>query len=232
MFLVDRLILVASVLLLLGIVSSKFSARFGTPVLVLFLALGMLAGSEGIGGIEFENYALAHAIGTLALAVILFDGGLSTPLSSLRAVWKPSLLLATLGVLITAVVTGLAASRILDISLLEGLLLGSIVGSTDAAAVFAILRSGGISLPERLGSTLEVESGSNDPMAIFLTLGCIQVLSGEMDFGIELVGRRAVSGAGERVEFVDLWLGGVDGRERLSGRLRRGNRDWQPPIGL
>src|SRR4029079_6922603 len=114
---IDHLILVGSLLLLLGIASSKFSARLGMPVLVLFLAIGMLAGSEGLGGIEFENYALAHAIGTLALAVILFDVGLSTPMGAVRSVWKPSIFLATVGVLITAIVTGWAASWILGISL-------------------------------------------------------------------------------------------------------------------
>jgi cell volume regulation protein A len=183
MFLVDTLILVTGVLLLLGIASSKFSARIGVPVLVLFLAVGMLAGSEGIGGIEFENYQLAHGIGTLALAVILFDGGLRTPRESIRLAWKPSFVLATAGVLITAFATGAAAAWMLDLSLLEGLLLGSIVGSTDAAAVFATLRYGGVQLSKHLASTLEVESGANDPMAIFLTVGCIQVLSGEMEFG-------------------------------------------------
>lgn len=188
MFLIDTLILTAAVLLLLGIASSKFSARFGVPVLVLFLAVGMLAGSEGIGGIEFENYELAHAIGTFALVVILFDGGLSTPMSSIRSAWRPAFLLATLGVFITAVLTGAAASWILNISPLEGLLLGSIVGSTDAAAVFAILRSGGVSLSERLSSTLEIESGSNDPMAVFLTVACIQLISGNMAFGFALFG--------------------------------------------
>lgn len=177
MFFVDQLILVTGILLLIGILSSKISARVGVPVLVLFLLLGMLAGSEGLGGLEFENYQLAHGIGTLALALILFDGGLSTQFSDVRAVWKPSLLLATWGVLITAVVTGFAASWVLDITLLEGMLLGSIVGSTDAAAVFSILRSGGIGLPKRLQATLEIESGSNDPMAIFLTIGCIEAIA-------------------------------------------------------
>jgi Sodium/hydrogen exchanger family len=110
MFLIDSLILGTGILLLLGIASSKLSNRLGVPVLVLFLVLGMLAGSDGIGGIEFENYRLAHGIGTLALAMILFDGGLSTPISSVRAVWKPAMLLATLGVLITSIVTGLAQS--------------------------------------------------------------------------------------------------------------------------
>jgi cell volume regulation protein A len=187
MFLIDTLILGTGILLLFGIASSKLSSRLGVPVLVLFLIIGMLAGSEGIGGIPFENYRLAHAVGTLALALILFDGGLSTPLSSVRAVWKPALLLATVGVFITAVVTGVAASWILGISLIEGLLLGSIAGSTDAAAVFAVLRSGGVSLPERLKSTLEVESGANDPMAIFMTIGCIEVLMGRMEPGPGLV---------------------------------------------
>lgn len=188
MFLVDAIILITGVLLLLGIVSSKVSARLGVPVLVLFLLLGMLAGSEGIGGLEFENYPLAQGIGTVALAMILFDGGLSTSLASLRIAWKPAMVLATWGVLLTAVITGLAAMWILKISLLEGLLLGSIVGSTDAAAVFAVLRSGGIGLPKRIAAVLEVESASNDPMAIFLTVGCIELLLKKVEFGPELLG--------------------------------------------
>jgi cell volume regulation protein A len=187
MFAVDRLILVAGILLLLGIASSKFSARLGLPVLVLFLGVGMLAGSEGFGGIDFENYTLAHGIGTAALALILFDGGLRTPLSSIRLAWRPSVALATVGVLITSVLTGLAATHILGVSLLEGVLLGGIVGSTDAAAVFAVLRSSGLRLRERLSATLEIESGSNDPMAIFLTVGVLQVLLGRMEMGLELL---------------------------------------------
>ena len=187
MFLIDSLILGTGLLLLLGIASSKLSNRLGVPVLVLFLILGMVAGSEGLGGIPFENYKLAHAVGTLALALILFDGGLSTPISAVQMVWKPALLLATVGVLITAIVTGLAASWILNLTWMEGLLLGSIAGSTDAAAVFAVLRTGGVSLPRRLQSTLEVESGANDPMAIFMTIGCIEVLSGRMELGPSLI---------------------------------------------
>lgn len=183
MFAIDTLLLVAGVLLLLGIISSKISARLGLPVLVLFLLVGMFAGSEGIGGIEFENYRLAHAIGTLALAIILFDGGLGTSMAAIRLSWKPSLLLATFGVLATAVITGAAAAWILEIPLLEGLLLGSIVSSTDAAAVFAILRWGGVGLPKRLTAVLEVESASNDPMAIFLTVGCIELLLGNVSLG-------------------------------------------------
>lgn len=188
MFIIDTIILVAGLLLLLGIVSSKLSTRLGMPVLVLFLVIGMVAGSEGIGGLEFENYRLAHAIGTIALAMILFDGGLGTTVGAIRVSWKPSILLATVGVAVTAGITGAAASWILNISLLEGMLLGSIVGSTDASAVFSILRWGGVGLPKRIAAVLEVESASNDPMAIFLTIGCIELLLGNVTFGPGLLG--------------------------------------------
>ncbi len=187
MFAINTAILVAGILLLLGIISSKFSSRLGMPVLVMFLGLGMLAGSEGIGGIAFEDYSLAYAVGSLALALILFAGGLSTPLKAIQATWRPAGMLATWGVFVTAILTGIAASYILNFSLLQGLLLGSIVGSTDAAAVFAILRAGGIHLRPRLAYTLEVESGSNDPMAIFLTVGLIEVLTGKMALGPSLI---------------------------------------------
>lgn len=183
MFAIDRIIFVGAVLLLIGIASSKFSARLGLPVLVLFLGVGMLAGSEGLGGIDFENYTLAHGIGTVALAIILFDGGLRTSVQSFRMVLAPAVLLATAGVLVTAAITGLAASWIAGFTLLHGLLLGSIVGSTDAAAVFAVLRSKGLNLRERISALLEVESASNDPMAIFLTVGFLQVLLGDVEFG-------------------------------------------------
>ncbi len=183
MFLIDRLILLAAVLLLAGIVSSKFSSRVGLPVLVLFLGIGMLAGEDGIGGIAFDDVTVAHGIGTLALAIILFDGGLQTRWSALRAVWKPSLLLATVGVSVTALVTGLAAAFVLGVSPLVGLLFGSIVASTDAAAVFSILRSQGLHLRTRVAGTLEVESGSNDPMAIFMTVGLLEVLTGRLELG-------------------------------------------------
>ncbi|WP_338411822.1 cation:proton antiporter, partial [Pseudoalteromonas nigrifaciens] len=146
MFLIDQIILLAAVLILLGIVSSKLSARLGLPVLVMFLMVGMLAGEDGPGGIFFDNAAAAHSLGTLALAMILFDGGLQTPLKAIKKVWKPASVLATLGVLITSAVTGVAAAYMLDIPLLQGLLFGAIVGSTDAAAVFALLRNAGIHL--------------------------------------------------------------------------------------
>ncbi|MFG6667029.1 potassium/proton antiporter [Halomonas sp. HNIBRBA4712] len=187
MFLIDKLILLAAVLILVGILSSKLSARLGLPVLVLFLAIGMLTGESGIGGIAFDNPIWAHALGTMALAVILFDGGLQTPAASIKAVWKPASLLATLGVLVTAVITGVAATYILGLSLLEGLLLGAIVGSTDAAAVFSLLRNANIHINKRLKSTLEIESASNDPMAIFLTVGLLEVMVNDMPPGLGLL---------------------------------------------
>ena len=187
MFSVDRLVLIGAVLVLIGVGSSKFSSRVGLPVLVLFVAVGMLAGSDGIGGIEFTDAELAHGIGTVALAFILFDGGLQTSLTSFRRALAPSLTLATVGVLITTLITGAAASYILGIPMLEGMVLGAIIGSTDAAAVFAVLRSKGVHLDERLSSTLEIESGSNDPMAVLLTIGFLEVLAGRMEVGWDFV---------------------------------------------
>ena len=181
MFAIDRLILLTAALLLIGTISSRLSTRLGLPVLVLFVAIGMLAGENGIGRIDFDNYFVAHAIGTVALALILFDGGLQTRTRALRAVWKPAMLLATVGVLVTAAITGAAAAAVLHIPLTVGLLLGSIVASTDAAAVFSVLRLQGLHLRERVAATLEVESGANDPMAIFLTIGLLEWLGGRLD---------------------------------------------------
>src|SRR5690606_33635129 len=187
MFLIDKIILLAAILLLVGIVSSKVSARLGLPVLVLFLLIGMLAGDGGIGGIAFDNALAAHALGSIALALILFDGGLQTPMSSIKQVWKPASVLATIGVAVTAGVTGMAAAYFLGVPPLEGLLIGAIVGSTDAAAVFSLLRNAGIHLNSRLKSTLEIESASNDPMAIFLTVGLLEVLVNGLEPGIGLL---------------------------------------------
>lgn len=208
MIAIESLLLLGGILTLLGILSSKISSHASVPVLVLFLGVGMLAGSEGIGGIEFENYSMAHAVGTLALALILFDGGLRTPLSALRAAWKPAFLMATAGVALTALMTGAAAAWMVGLPLLHGLLLGAIISSTDAAAVFAILRGQGVRLPERLGATLEVESGSNDPMAIFLTVGLIQLITGEMEPGLPLLGFFLLQmGAGALVGLAVGWAG-------------------------
>lgn len=187
MFLIDQIILLAAVLILIGVVSSKVSVRLGLPVLVLFLLVGMLAGESGIGGIAFDNPVAAHALGSLALAFILFDGGLQTSKDSIKEVWKPAAVLATLGVLVTAVITGLVATWVLGLSTLEGLLVGAIVGSTDAAAVFSLLRNAGIHIKQRLKSILEIESASNDPMAIFLTVGLLEVLVNDVSFGMPLL---------------------------------------------
>lgn len=187
MFLIDQILLLAAVLILLGIISSQLSARLGLPVLVLFLIVGMLAGEDGPGGIFFDNAEAAHSLGTLALAMILFDGGLQTPFKAIKLVWKPASTLATFGVLITGIVTGGAAAYILEIPLLQGMLLGAIVGSTDAAAVFSLLRNAGIHLNKKLKATLEIESASNDPMAIFLTVGLLEILVNDLKPGSGLV---------------------------------------------
>lgn len=183
MFLIDHILFLTGLLTFVAIWSSKWSGRLGVPVLVVYLGIGMLAGSEGLGGIEFEEYSLTHAIGTVALAVILFDGGLRTSFESVRAAWKPASILATFGVFVTAVLTGFAAAWALDIPLIYGLLLGSIVSSTDAAAVFLILKKQGLRLKGRLSPVLEIESGSNDPMAVFMTVACIEVIRGNVDDG-------------------------------------------------
>jgi len=187
MFIIDKIILITAVLIIFGILSSKVSARVGLPVLVLFLIVGMLAGEDGPGGVHFDNAQIAHALGSLALAIILFDGGLQTPLTSIKQVWKPASILATLGVLTTSAITGVAAAYILDAPLFYGLLIGAIVGSTDAAAVFSLLRNAGIYINPRLKSTLEVESATNDPMAIFLTVGLLEIMVNDLEPGTGLL---------------------------------------------
>jgi cell volume regulation protein A len=156
---------------------SRASSRFGVPVFLLFLAIGMLAGSEGIGGIFFEDYRLSFRLGTAVLALILFDGGLNTPLSSLRQGLRPALALGTAGVAATAGLMAVGA-HLLGFDWPQALLLGAVVSSTDAAAVFSVLRGSGIQLKKRVGATLELESGLNDPMAVILTLGFTELLAG------------------------------------------------------
>lgn len=173
----NTIILVIGVLLLASIYASLLSSRVGMPLLLAFLGLGMLVGEQQLGGILFEDIKSAHLIGSLALAVILFDGGMRTEVNTFRVGLRPALLLSTFGVLISTAITGLAAAWAFGFSLVEGLLIGAIVGSTDAAAVFALLRNQGIALKERVGATLEIESGSNDPMAIFLTIVLVEALS-------------------------------------------------------
>ncbi len=174
---IEQILLGVALLLLLSIVASKASGRLGVPALVIFMIIGMLSGSEGPGKIYFDNFAQAQSLGVLALALILFAGGLDTQWKEVRPVLGQSLILSTLGVLMTAGLVGWFASTALGISLLEGLLLGSIVSSTDAAAVFSVMRSRSVSLKGNLKPLLELESGSNDPMAVFLTVGIIGLLS-------------------------------------------------------
>jgi len=171
-----QVVVAAAVLLLASVFASKAAGRFGVPALLLFLVVGMLAGSDGPGGVPFDEPGLAQALGIVALAFILFGGGLDTAWAEVRPVAAPAVALATLGVLVTAALTGWFAALLLGISPLEGLLLGAIVSSTDAAAVFAVLRSRQVRLPSRLRSLLELESGSNDPMAVFLTVGLIALI--------------------------------------------------------
>ena len=173
----EYILIGASILVLISVLVSKVSDRFGVPALLLFLILGMLAGSDGLGGIYFDDPALAKFIGIISLVLILFSGGLDTEWHQVRPILKEGMLLSTLGVLITAVAVGFIAHLLLDLSLLESFLLGSIVSSTDAAAVFSVLGSKGINLKGRLKPLLELESGSNDPMAILLTIGLIQLIT-------------------------------------------------------
>ncbi len=169
-------ILLVALLVLLGIASSLIATRFGAPLLLVFLIIGMLAGEDGVGGITFSNYRLTYLIGSIALAIILFDGGLRTRFAVFRGSIAPAGLLATLGVIVTAVLVGALASLLFGLGLLEGLLLGAVISSTDAAAVFFLLRAGGLQLRRRVTATLEIESGTNDPFAVFLTVVIVELI--------------------------------------------------------
>ncbi|HNX80753.1 MAG TPA: potassium/proton antiporter [Candidatus Omnitrophota bacterium] len=174
---IEHVLFVGALLLFISVMASKASDRFGVPALLLFLGIGMLAGSEGIGKIYFNDPWLAKSLGVLALIFILYSGGLDTSWKDIRHVLAPGVALATVGVLLTAVFVGIFAVYMLKFSPLEGALLGAIVSSTDAAAIFSVLKSKRVSLRGKLRPLLELESGSNDPMAVFLTLGLIQLLS-------------------------------------------------------
>ena len=173
----ETFLLFFSILLIACIVSSKVSDRFGIPSLVVFLAVGMLAGSDGLLGLSFDNRQIAQDVGTIALIFILYAGGLDTNLKSIRPVMINGIILATLGVVLTAGAIAVLVKYLLGLDWLEALLFGSIISSTDAAAVFAILGAKEISLRNNIRPLLELESGSNDPMAIFLTLTMIQIIS-------------------------------------------------------
>jgi cell volume regulation protein A len=175
--------------LLLALLATRYAYRFGVPVVLFFIAAGMLAGSEGLGGIEFEDYQLAQLVGTVALVIILFDGGFHTEFKLFRVGFWPALILAVLGTFVTAVLVGAFSVWVLGFSWIEGLLLGSVVSSTDAAAIFATLRKQGLALKKRVQAVLEIESGSNDPPAVYLTVAFTSlILQGKTPGGSLLVG--------------------------------------------
>ncbi|MBX3523638.1 MAG: potassium/proton antiporter [Xanthobacteraceae bacterium] len=195
----NLLILVGAVLAVLGVFSSLVASRIGAPLLLIFLLVGLLAGQEGPGGIKFNDFYSTYLVGSAALAIVLFDGGLRTRLATFRGAFYPAISLATIGVVITAVLVGLLAAFLLKLSWVEGLLVGAIVASTDAAAVFFLLRAGGQQLKRRVASTLEMESGTNDPIAVFMTLLLVQLVlaSGHMSVSVIAfsVFREALEGA-------------------------------------
>jgi potassium/hydrogen antiporter len=205
-------ILLGAVLVMAGILSSLLALRFGAPLLLVFLLIGMLAGDSGPGGLEFDDVRTTYLVGSVALALILFDGGLRTRFQSIRAVLAPSLLLATIGVLLTAVITAPVARFALDLNWTEALLVGAVVASTDAAAVFLLVHAQGLRLRPRVGATLEAESGSNDPFAVFLTLMLVEFISSGqsspthvlMEFGREAVLGAVMGFAGGRLVVIAL----------------------------
>jgi len=217
-----------AVLLLLSVLASKVSERLGVPALLLFLLVGMLAGSEGPGGIYFDDAAIAKFVGTLALAFILFSGGLDTNWQMIRPVLGPGIALATLGVVLTSIAVGLFAIPVLGFSLQEGLLLGAIMSSTDAAAVFAVMRSRKVSLKGKLKPLLELESGSNDPMAVFLTTTMIGLLN-QQDLSWWLIGVRFLvqMAVGATVGLACGWL-----TTKAFGKLRLEYEGLYPVTGI
>jgi cell volume regulation protein A len=201
-----QLVLIVGALLVAGVLASMLAAGLRVPGLVLFLGVGMLIGSDGTGWIPFHDYEVARGIGIVALALILFDAGLSSGPAELRPVLCSALSLAVVGTFVTALIVGLAAMWLFDFSMLEGLLVGSIVAATDGAAVFALLRSS--TLKRRLAQTLEGEAGLNDPVAVLLVLGFVHLIQrpgyGLVDMAV-LFGRQL--GIGLAVGVAVGWLG-------------------------
>lgn len=179
-----ELMIISGLVLLICITSSKMLYKFGVPMLLIFIVLGMLFGSDGIVGIYFDNYDLTSTLCSIALVFIMFYGGFGTNWKMAKPVAKQSIFMSTFGVIITSLLTGVFCYFILNTSLLEGLLIGSIVGSTDAASVFTILRSQKLNLKSEIASLLEVESGSNDPIAYMMTLSIVMIMSSGLSWGI------------------------------------------------
>jgi potassium/hydrogen antiporter len=175
-------IFIGAGLILIAVLTSVLAFRFGAPLLLVFLGVGLLVGEDGLG-LSFDDASLAYFIGSLALAVILFDSGFSTRFAAFRTAAAPAVTLATVGVALTAGLVGLAAHYMMGFPFLQAFLIGAIISSTDAAAVFFLLRVGGITIRERIRSTLEVESGANDPMAIFLTIALVEMILASDDGG-------------------------------------------------
>src|SRR5436309_12662578 len=174
---VSIVILLGALLVLTGILSSLVAMRFGAPLLFVFLLVGMLAGDSGPGGIVFDDVRSTYIVGSVALALILFDGGLRTRFATFRNVLGPAMVLATIGVVLTAALTAPVAKLMLGMSWIEAMLVGAVVASTDAAAVFFLLHARGLRLRPRVAATIEVESGSNDPFAVLLTVLLVEFLS-------------------------------------------------------
>jgi len=204
---IDLRLLGGALLILAGIASSLLARRFGAPLLLVFLLLGLLLGEDGPGGIQYSDTRFTFMVGALALAVILFDGGLRTRAAHVRGSVVPAVVLASVGVVLTAALTAFAAMKLLELPLLEALLLGTIVASTDAAAVFFLLRADGLHLERRSGATLEIESGSNDPAAVFLVIALTMWLAGDSEGGVIVLAFKLVWAFG-----AGLALGYVGGR--------------------
>src|SRR6201747_3253233 len=220
---VSLALFLGAVLVMAGILSSLLALRFGAPLLLVFLLIGMLAGDSGPGRLQFDDVRTTYLVGSVALALILFDGGLKTRFQSIRTVLAPSMVLATIGVLLTALITAPVAKYVLDLNWTEALLMGAVVASTDAGAVFLLVHAQGLRLRPRVGATLEVESGTNDPFAVFLTLILVELISsGQSSFwhvALEFA-REAVLGA---------IVGVIGGRLVVLGLNRGGLPQGVPP---
>lgn len=214
---VNFLFLITALLLFVSVIATRASTKLGMPLLLVFLGVGMLAGEQGIGGIKFDNYSAANTIGQLALAVILLDGGLRTNLSSFRIALKPSAVLASYGVIATVVLLGIFATLFLGVDWKHGMLMAAIVGSTDAGAVFSLLRTSGVRLNSRVMATLELESGCNDPMAILMVTALIMMIMQPQEADALTIGWLLVKQLG-----LGLILGWLAGKvlARLLARIR------------